>query len=86
MSYTFEKWLPVEAWRNVTKEIVEKYNAAIEIIVCGKPLTIKAPVEMSEDIEILRFVEKGFKVCMTETTFSSYSVDTPDNIKKIESY
>jgi hypothetical protein len=41
------------AWGNATKEIVEKYNAAIEIIVCGKPLTVKAPVEMSEDIEIL---------------------------------
>jgi len=42
------------AWGNATKEIVEKYNAAIEIIVCGKPLTVKAPVEMSEDIEIGR--------------------------------
>lgn len=46
----------------------------------------KAPVEMSEDIEILRFLEKGYKVGMVETTFDSIAVDVPEDISRVENW
>jgi len=46
----------------------------------------KAPVEMSEDIEILRFLEKGYKVGMVETTYDSISVDVPEDIERVEAW
>jgi len=48
--------------------------------------TGKAPVEMSEDIEILRFLEKGYKVGMVETTLDSIAVDLPEDIAKVEAW
>jgi 3-deoxy-D-manno-octulosonate cytidylyltransferase len=48
--------------------------------------TGKAPVEMSEDIEILRFIEKGYKVGMVETTYDSIAVDVPEDIPRVESW
>ncbi len=46
------------AWGNVTKEIVEKYNAAIEIIACGKPLTIKEQVEVTQPFDIVVIMDQ----------------------------
>lgn len=48
--------------------------------------TGKAPVEMSEDIEILRFLEKGYKVGMVETTLDSIAVDVPEDIARVEEW
>jgi 3-deoxy-D-manno-octulosonate cytidylyltransferase len=48
--------------------------------------TGKAPVEMSEDIEILRFLEKGYKVGMVETTYDSIAVDVPEDISRVEKW
>ncbi len=40
--------------------------------------------EIYEDIELLRFIDLGYKIKMAETNAMSVSVDVPDDIKKIE--
>lgn len=40
--------------------------------------------ESYEDIEILRFLELGFKVKMKETQYSSISVDTPSDVARVK--
>ena len=42
--------------------------------------------EQYEDIEILRFVDMGYKVKMNETFVDSIAVDVPDDIKKVENF
>jgi len=45
---------------------------------------IKTPLESQEDIEILRFIEKGIPVKMVKVDKVSYAVDYPEDIKIIE--
>lgn len=45
---------------------------------------IKTKLEEEEDIEILRFLEMGYKVKMLELESSTYAVDYPGDIKIIE--
>jgi len=42
--------------------------------------------ELHEDIEILRFIDMGYKVKMKETTVDSIAVDIPDDVKKVEQF
>jgi 3-deoxy-manno-octulosonate cytidylyltransferase (CMP-KDO synthetase) len=42
--------------------------------------------EQFEDIEILRFIDLGFKVKMIKTNADSIAVDIPDDVKKVEAY
>lgn len=42
--------------------------------------------EQFEDIEILRFVDMGYKVKMKETNVDSIAVDIPEDIKKVENF
>jgi 3-deoxy-D-manno-octulosonate cytidylyltransferase len=42
--------------------------------------------EQYEDIEILRFLDMGYKVKMKETTVDSIAVDIPDDVKKVEEF
>ena len=44
----------------------------------------KTPLEYEEDIEILRFLEKGIKVKMVQLRGSTYAVDFPEDIKVVE--
>jgi len=44
----------------------------------------KTSLESVEDIEIIRFLEKGMRVKMLELNTVSYAVDYPEDIKKIE--
>ena len=46
----------------------------------------KSPLEESEDIEILRFLEMGYDVRMIELSNDSIAVDTSDDVKKVEKY
>ena len=55
-------------------------KAALEIF-SGQEKTIN---ERFEDIELLRFIDLGYKVKMSETKASSISVDVPSDIKKVE--
>ena len=42
--------------------------------------------EQFEDIEILRFLDMGYKVKMKETSIDSIAVDVPDDIIKVEDF
>jgi 3-deoxy-D-manno-octulosonate cytidylyltransferase len=42
--------------------------------------------ELHEDIEILRFVDMGYKVKMKETTVDSIAVDVPSDVLKVEKF
>ncbi len=42
--------------------------------------------EEFEDIEILRFLDMGYRVKMKETDVDSIAVDVPDDIKKVEDF
>jgi len=44
----------------------------------------KTPLEASEDIEILRFLEMGQAVRMVKTEVSSFAVDEPQDVKQAE--
>ena len=46
--------------------------------------TKKTPLEYDEDIEIIRFLEMGYKVKMVHLNNQSYAVDYPEDIKIIE--
>tara|TARA_Y100000590_G_scaffold138186_1_gene158185 strand:+ start:18000 stop:18722 length:723 start_codon:yes stop_codon:yes gene_type:complete len=43
----------------------------------------KTKLEKIEDIEILRFIEMGYKVKMIKTKRGSYSVDTPKDLRRV---
>jgi len=42
------------------------------------------PLEKLESIDMLRCLEHGYKVKMVLTKFETYSVDTPEDLKKVE--
>ncbi len=44
----------------------------------------KSPLEWTEDIEILRFVELGIKVKMIEVYGNTHAVDIPEDVKIVE--
>ena len=76
----------------------EKNKAAVcfkkQVCVYGftkKALTIfssrdKTLNEKYEDIEILRFLDMGYRVKMSEVNLSSIAVDIPEDIEKVENY
>ncbi len=43
-----------------------------------------SPLEESESVDMMRFLENGYPVRMVETEFDTYSVDTPEDLEKIE--
>ena len=45
--------------------------------------THKTPVESIEDIEILRFLEMGYKVRMVTLSGSSIAVDTQEDLERV---
>ncbi len=42
------------------------------------------PLEETESIDMLRFIEHGYRVKMVETTLSTHAVDTADDLKRVE--
>ena len=44
----------------------------------------KTPLEKCEDIEILRYLEKGFKIQMIKLNPENYAVDTQQDLIKVE--
>lgn len=44
----------------------------------------KTPIEAIEDVEILRFLERGINVMVVESDYKSIAVDYPDDINRVE--
>ena len=42
------------------------------------------PLEVSESIDMLRFIEHGRKVKMVQTEYATHAVDTPEDLKRVE--
>jgi len=42
------------------------------------------PLEQSESVDMMRFLEHGYKVRMVETDFNTYAVDTPQDLARVE--
>ena len=43
----------------------------------------RGPLELAEDIELLRFIENGIKVQMVEVDRDTVAVDTPSDLEKV---
>ncbi len=70
-----------QAWRQVCAYSYPK-KALIDFAKNKK----KTPIEFYEDIEILRFLEFGFKVKMIKMSNKSLSIDTENDLDKAEIY
>jgi 3-deoxy-manno-octulosonate cytidylyltransferase (CMP-KDO synthetase) len=44
------------------------------------------PLEVAESIDMMRFIEHGYRVKMIETSFSTHAVDTPEDLKRVEKF
>jgi 3-deoxy-manno-octulosonate cytidylyltransferase (CMP-KDO synthetase) len=44
----------------------------------------QTPLEIAESVDMLRVLESGYKVKMIPTSRETYSVDTVDDLKKVE--
>ena len=42
------------------------------------------PLEQSESIDMMRFLEHGHRVRMVETEFDTFSVDTPEDLERVQ--
>jgi len=42
------------------------------------------PLEIAESVDMLRFLEHGYKVRMVETEFETYAVDTQEDLRRVE--
>jgi 3-deoxy-manno-octulosonate cytidylyltransferase (CMP-KDO synthetase) len=47
--------------------------------------TSKTPLEQLEDIEVLRFLEMGYRVRMIEVPSGGIAIDTPEDLEKAKS-
>lgn len=67
------------AWRQVCAYAFPR--AALQAFAASSS---KTPLEEVEDIEILRFLELGWEVRMLEMSSQSISVDTPEDVPRVE--
>jgi 3-deoxy-manno-octulosonate cytidylyltransferase (CMP-KDO synthetase) len=54
-----------------------------DVLIAFGSLKEKTPLELIEDLEILRLLELGYKVKMIEVSGSSVAVDTPKDLEKV---
>jgi 3-deoxy-manno-octulosonate cytidylyltransferase (CMP-KDO synthetase) len=43
----------------------------------------QSSLELAESLEQLRWIENGYKIVVRTTTFESFGIDTPEDLKKI---
>jgi len=79
---------PVPSWKKGAKEVPMMKQVCI--IPFKKDFLIKfnelesTPLEIVESVDMLRVLEHGYRVKMVLTEFDTYSVDTIDDLKKVE--
>ena len=74
--YNFQK-----AWRQICA-----YSFPKKMLEAFSKIKKKTPIESIEDIEILRFLEQGYKVKMIKMTNKSLAVDNKEDLKKAKIY
>ena len=74
--YNFEK-----AWRQVCA-----YSFPKKMLEAFSKIKKKTPIESIEDIEILRFLEQGYKVKMIKMSNKSLAVDNKEDLKNAKIY
>jgi len=74
--YNFEK-----AWRQICA-----YSFPKKMLEAFSKIKKKTPIESIEDIEILRFLEQGYKVKMIKMSNKSLAVDNKEDLKKAKIY
>ena len=75
IDYCYEKALGIFAMRPKALDFFREYGKKIG----------KAKIESIEDIEMLRFIENGFKIKFTEVQSKSIAVDTLNDLIKVRS-
>lgn len=79
---------PIPSWKKGAKE-VPMYKQVC-IIPFRRDFLIKfnklkmTPLEVVESVDMLRVLEHGYKVKMVRTKYDTYSVDTEEDLRKVE--
>lgn len=72
LNQDFKQQIPVYGFTKKALEVFSQYSKTIN--------------EQFEDVELLRFIDLGYKIKMTETTVDSIAVDVPADVKKVETF
>lgn len=79
---------PIPSWKKGAKELPMLKQICIIPFRRDYLLRFNAlpqtPLEIAESVDMLRVLEHGDKVKMVPVDFDTYSVDTPDDLKKVE--
>ncbi|RKY67153.1 MAG: 3-deoxy-manno-octulosonate cytidylyltransferase [Candidatus Latescibacterota bacterium] len=79
----FLRDVPEEGWLEKAKFLrhigIYAYRKDFLMTLSGLPPT---PLELSEKLEQLRALEHGYKIAVAETEYESFSVDTPEDLRR----
>lgn len=79
---------PIPSWKKGAKDLLMMKQ--ICIIPFRRNFLLKfnelpqTPLEIAESVDMLRVLEHGYKVKMVQVNFDTYSVDTQDDLNKVE--
>jgi len=79
---------PIPSWKKDAKEVPMLKQVCI--IPFRRDFLLKfnelpqTPLEIIESVDMLRFIENGYKVKMVPTAYETYSVDTLEDLKRVE--
>jgi len=79
---------PIPSWKKGAKQLPMRKQ--ICIILFRRDFLLKfnelpqTPLEIAESVDMLRVLEYGYKVRMVPTSVDTYSVDTPEDLRDVE--
>jgi len=80
---------PIPSWKKASSPVTMLKQVCIIPFTRNFLLQFNAlhqtPLEIAESVDMLRVLESGYKVKMISTSHETYSVDTDDDLKKVES-
>ncbi|MDQ7822786.1 MAG: 3-deoxy-manno-octulosonate cytidylyltransferase [Candidatus Eremiobacteraeota bacterium] len=79
---------PIPSWRKGASSVPMMKQVCIipfrrDFLITFNSLT-STPLEKVESVDMLRVLEHGYQVKMVLSTFDTYSVDTPEDLRKVE--